>query len=85
LGPFIERRATMLGGLGPTELIVILFIVLILFGAGKLPEIGGALGKGIRNFKKATKEAEEIDITPTVKEIPDEGTTSKKSEKKMNG
>jgi sec-independent protein translocase protein TatA len=54
----------MLGNLGPTELIIILFIVLILFGAGKLPEIGGALGKGLRNFRKATKEPEEIDITP---------------------
>ncbi len=64
----------MLGGIGPTELIIILFIVLILFGAGKLPEIGGALGKGIRNFKKATREPDEIDITPSVKEIPEEGT-----------
>lgn len=63
----------MLGNMGPTELIIILFIVLILFGAGKLPEIGGALGKGIRNFKKATREPDEIDITPAVKEIPEEG------------
>jgi len=72
----------MLGGVGPTELIVILFIVLIIFGAGKLPEIGGALGKGIRNFKKATKEADEIDITPGVKEISEEGTVSKKNGKR---
>jgi sec-independent protein translocase protein TatA len=64
----------MLGGMGPMELIIVLFIVLILFGAGKLPEIGGALGKGIRNFKKATREPDEIDITPAVKEIPEEGT-----------
>jgi len=41
------------------ELIVILVIILIIFGAGKLPEIGGAIGKGIRNFKKASKEGEE--------------------------
>jgi len=46
------------------ELIVILVIVLIIFGAGKLPQIGEGLGKGIRNFKKATKENEEIDVTP---------------------
>ncbi|MEW6443467.1 MAG: twin-arginine translocase TatA/TatE family subunit [bacterium] len=71
----------MLGPIGPTELIVILVIVLIIFGAGKLPEIGGALGKGIRNFKKATREAEEIDITPSVKEIPEESTPPKKSQK----
>ena len=41
-------------GLGLQELIVILVIVLIIFGAGKLPEIGGALGKSIKNFKKAS-------------------------------
>jgi sec-independent protein translocase protein TatA len=59
----------MLGGVGPTELIIILFIILVIFGAGKLPEIGGALGKGIKNFKKATREPDEIDITPSNKEI----------------
>ena len=48
-------------GIGHMELIIILVIVLIIFGAGKLPEIGSGIGKGIRNFKKATREqAEEI-------------------------
>jgi sec-independent protein translocase protein TatA len=51
-------------GLGTTELIVILMLVLVIFGAGKLPEIGGALGKGIRSFRKAASEREEIDVTP---------------------
>jgi len=46
----------MLGNIGPTELIIILVIVLIIFGAGKLPDVGTAIGKGIRNFKKATKD-----------------------------
>ena len=46
----------MIGGLGMPELIIILVIILIIFGAGKLPEIGAGLGKGIKNFKKATKE-----------------------------
>ncbi len=46
----------MLGNIGPTELIIILVIVLIIFGAGKLPDVGTAIGKGIRNFKKASKE-----------------------------
>jgi len=39
-------------GLGTQELVIILVIVLVIFGAGKLPQIGGALGKGIRDFKK---------------------------------
>jgi sec-independent protein translocase protein TatA len=56
-------------GIGMSELIIILVIVLIIFGAGKLPEIGGAIGKGIKNFKKASKEADEIDVTPENKKI----------------
>ena len=54
----------MLGGIGMPELIVILVIVLVIFGAGKLPQIGEGLGKGIRNFRKSTKDQEEIDVTP---------------------
>ena len=46
-------------GLGTTELIIILVVVLIIFGAGKIPELGSGLGKGIKNFKKATKEEDE--------------------------
>ena len=51
-------------GIGMPELLVILVIILIIFGAGKLPEIGSALGRGIKNFKKATREPSEIDVTP---------------------
>jgi sec-independent protein translocase protein TatA len=51
-------------GLGMGELFIILLIVLILFGAGKLPEIGEGIGKGIRNFRKAIKTPDEIDVTP---------------------
>jgi len=43
-------------GIGIPELVIILIIILIIFGAGKLPEIGAGLGKGIKNFKKATIE-----------------------------
>jgi len=46
----------MLGSLGLPEMLVILLIVILLFGAGRLPEIGRGLGKGIRNFKEAVKE-----------------------------
>jgi sec-independent protein translocase protein TatA len=56
-------------GIGMPELIIILVIILIVFGAGKLPEIGGAIGKGIKNFKKASKEPDEIDVTPEDKKI----------------
>jgi sec-independent protein translocase protein TatA len=42
--------------LGIPELIVILFLVLLIFGASRLPEIGRGIGKGIRNFKEATRE-----------------------------
>ncbi|MBC8433109.1 MAG: twin-arginine translocase TatA/TatE family subunit [Desulfobacterales bacterium] len=45
-------------GIGMPELIVILVIALIIFGAGKLPEIGAGMGKAIRNFKSATDEHE---------------------------
>jgi sec-independent protein translocase protein TatA len=51
-------------GLGVPELLVILVIIMIIFGAGKLPEIGGAIGKGIKSFKKSVKEPDEIDVTP---------------------
>lgn len=49
-------------GFGLPELIVVLVIVLVVFGANRLPEIGGALGKSIRNFKKASNGKEEIEI-----------------------
>ena len=54
-------------GIGIPELIIILVIVLIIFGANKLPEIGSGMGRAIKNFKKATSEPEEIDVTPDKK------------------
>ena len=48
-------------GIGMPELIVILVIIPIIFGVGKLPEIGGGMGKAIRNFRQATKENENKD------------------------
>ena len=55
-------------GIGMPELIIILVIILIIFGAGKLPEIGAGLGKGIQGFKKAATGDDEIDVTPEKKE-----------------
>jgi len=51
-------------GLGATELIIILVIVIILFGASRLPEIGRGIGEAIKNFKKSTSDNPEIDVTP---------------------
>ncbi len=48
-------------GLGLPELLIILFIILIIFGAGKLPQIGEGIGKGISNFKKSLKQDEDED------------------------
>ncbi|MCK5448847.1 MAG: twin-arginine translocase TatA/TatE family subunit [Gemmatimonadetes bacterium] len=48
----------MFGSLGMWEMLIILFIVMLLFGARRLPEIGGSLGKGIREFKGSLKEVE---------------------------
>jgi sec-independent protein translocase protein TatA len=51
-------------GLGMQELLVILVIVIVLFGATRLPEIGKGIGQAIRNFKKGVSEPDEIDVTP---------------------
>ena len=51
-------------GLGMGELVVVLVIVLVVFGAGRLPEVMGSLGKGVNQFKRGLKEPPEIDVTP---------------------
>jgi len=57
-------------GLGMGELVIILVIVLLIFGAGRLPEVMGSLGKGIQSFKKGMKEPPEIDVTPDKPDSP---------------
>lgn len=64
-------------GLGMQELIIVLIIVLVLFGASRLPQIGKGIGEAIRNFKKATNEPDEIDVTPK-KSIQEEKDASEK-------
>ena len=64
----------MIGGLGMQELVIILLIVLLLFGGRKIPEIAKGLGKGIREFKNASRETKEE------LEKPDDG-----GKKQLNG
>ena len=54
----------MFGSFGWMELLIILIIVLIIFGAGKIPQLGEGLGKAIKGFKKSVNEADAIDVTP---------------------
>ncbi len=67
--------------LGPWELIIILFVVLIVFGPGRLPELGKGLGEGIKNFKKGIKDSKSIDASPSVDQIDSSLDTKKVSEK----
>jgi sec-independent protein translocase protein TatA len=55
-------------GIGIPELLIILVIILIIFGVGKLPEIGSALGKGIKNFKKSVSNESDTNNPPAKKE-----------------
>ena len=66
-------------GLGATELIIILVIVVILFGASRLPEIGRGVGEAIKNFKKSTSEQPEINVTPDNKSEENEESKENKS------
>ena len=61
-------------GLGPLELGIILAIVVILFGAKRLPEVGSGIGKAIKNFKSGISTKDEIDVTPEPETV-DEGET----------
>ena len=62
------------GLLQPMHLLIILVIVLIIFGPGKLPELGGSIGKAIKGFKKAVTDEEEKDVQgrSKAKKIEDE-------------
>ena len=57
-------------GMGIGELLVVLVIVLVVFGAGRLPEVMGSMGKGVQAFKKGLREPPEIDVTPEAEQEP---------------
>jgi len=67
-------------GIGFPELMVILVIIMIIFGAGKLPEIGSAFGNSIKNFKKSMKDAEAGELEPETSSEPDLSDTSATTE-----
>ena len=68
-------------GIGFPELMIILVIIMVIFGAGKLPEIGSAFGNSIRNFKKSMKEAEEE--TEQLSETTDAASDTTEAEKEV--
>ncbi len=60
-------------GLGITELLIILVIILVMFGAGRIPEVFEGLGQGIKNFRKAVQSPDEIDVTPQDEKEDEDG------------
>jgi sec-independent protein translocase protein TatA len=64
-------------GIGATELLIVFGIVIVLFGARRLPELGAGVGKAIRNFKTGLSGKDELDVTPQ----KDEVTEGEKSER----
>ena len=58
-------------GIGTTELMILLGIVVVIFGARRLPELGSGMGKAIKNFKAGVSGKDEIDVTPKQEEVGD--------------
>jgi sec-independent protein translocase protein TatA len=69
--PAFAGSGSAMFGIGTTELLVILGIVVVLFGARRLPELGSGLGKAIKNFKAGVSGQNEIDVTPDKREVND--------------
>ena len=63
-------------GIGTTELMIVLGIVVVLFGARRLPELGSGVGKAIRNFKAGISGKDEVDVTPKNDEVTDGDSSS---------
>lgn len=58
-------------GIGTTELLILLGIVVVIFGARRLPELGSGLGKAIKNFKAGVSGKDEIDVSPKKDKLAD--------------
>ena len=66
---------------GMGELLMILVIVLLVFGANKLPQLGDGIGKAIKNFKRGLNHDEDIDVTPTDRRVESESSAKKLDDK----
>lgn len=66
-------------GIGTTELLIVLGIVVVLFGARRLPELGSGVGKAIRNFKSGLSGKDEVDVTPENERVAEGGDSGKSS------
>ncbi|MSQ60974.1 MAG: twin-arginine translocase TatA/TatE family subunit [Dehalococcoidia bacterium] len=65
--------------LGVPELLIILVVIIVIFGVGKLPEIGGALGRGIKEFRSASKDGEAVQMNSQAQPAPKPENTDQKS------
>jgi sec-independent protein translocase protein TatA len=77
-----SRWDQLLGRLGPTELIIILVVVILIFGVGKLADVGGALGRGIKEFRRTVRDEDEDEASVmTTSERTEEPTAPAASER----
>ncbi len=70
----------MLSNIGWPELVIVLLIVLVVFGAGRLPQIGEGIGKGIRNLKRGLKTDDDIEVTSSEKRVEERSSGTKVSD-----
>jgi sec-independent protein translocase protein TatA len=70
-----------MGNIGVTEILIIALVALLLFGAGRIADIGKGLGQGIKNFKQGIREADEIDKPKASDDKKDDGPVEKKEAK----
>ena len=68
-----------MGNIGPMEILLIALVALLLFGAGRIADIGKGLGQGIKNFKQGLKEAEELEGPKKVEQLPPPARTRKRT------